>query len=130
MDLEQLLGDEADSLLNHTATAFPAELLTCPAPTTSTRSSSTPTGPPTVLRNLGTLYNTGRLAGTGYLSILPVDQGIEHSAAASFAKNPGLLRPGQARATWPSPATATPSPPRSAASASCPAATCTGSPSS
>jgi len=48
---------------------------------------------PTVLRNLGSLYNTGRLSGTGYLSILPVDQGIEHSAAASFAKFPAYFDP-------------------------------------
>ena len=93
MNLEQLLGDEADSLLNHVAKAFPAEHLTLPGPDhldeifiDSDRSS-------TVLRNLGTLYNTGRLAGTGYLSILPVDQGIEHSAAASFAKFPAYFDP-------------------------------------
>ena len=48
---------------------------------------------PAVLRNLGTLYNTGRVGGTGYLSILPVDQGIEHSAAASSAKNPADFDP-------------------------------------
>ena len=46
-----------------------------------------------MLRNLGTVYNTGRLAGTGYLSILPVDQGIEHSAAASFSKFPAYFDP-------------------------------------
>ncbi len=93
MNLEQLLGDEADSLLTHVAKAFPAEHLTLPGPdhlddvfVDSDRSS-------TVLRNLGTLYNTGRLAGTGYLSILPVDQGIEHSAAASFAKFPAYFDP-------------------------------------
>ncbi len=93
MNLEQLLGDEADSLLNHVAKAFPAEHLTLPGPDhldqifiDSDRSS-------TVLRNLGTVYNTGRLAGTGYLSILPVDQGIEHSAAASFAKFPAYFDP-------------------------------------
>lgn len=93
MDLEKLLGDEADSLLNHRATAFPAENLIHPGPDhlqsvfgVSDRSS-------TVVRNLATVYNTGRLAGTGYLSILPVDQGIEHSAAASFAKNPAYFDP-------------------------------------
>ena len=48
---------------------------------------------PSVLRSLGQVYNHGRLAGTGYLSILPVDQGIEHSAAASFAKNPAYFDP-------------------------------------
>ncbi len=93
MTIEQLLGDEADSLLNYTAKAFPAELLNLPGPdhldnifVDSDRSA-------TVLRNLGTVYNTGRLAGTGYLSILPVDQGIEHSAAASFAKFPAYFDP-------------------------------------
>jgi fructose-bisphosphate aldolase, class I len=93
MDLEKLLGDEADSLLNHRATAFPAENLIHPGPDhlhdifgQSDRSS-------TVIRNLATMYGTGRLAGTGYLSILPVDQGIEHSAAASFAKNPAYFDP-------------------------------------
>ncbi len=49
--------------------------------------------PPAVLRNMQTLYNTGRLAGTGYLSILPVDQGVEHSAGASFAANPRYFDP-------------------------------------
>ncbi|MCW0134313.1 hypothetical protein OIU89_00895 [Escherichia coli] len=49
--------------------------------------------PPAVLRNMQTLYNTGRLAGTGYLSILPVDQGVEHSAGASFAANPLYFDP-------------------------------------
>jgi class I fructose-bisphosphate aldolase len=93
MNLEQLLGDEADSLLNHEAKAISAEHLTLPGPdhldevfVDSDRST-------TVLRNLGTLHNTGRLAGTGYLSILPVDQGIEHSAAASFAKFPAYFDP-------------------------------------
>jgi len=93
MDLEKLLGDEADSLLTHRATAFPAENLIHPGPDhlnsvfgESDRSS-------TVVRNLATMYGTGRLAGTGYLSILPVDQGIEHSAAASFAKNPAYFDP-------------------------------------
>ncbi len=93
MDIAALLGDEASSLLDHKATAFPKELLTIPGPdylndvfTWSDRS-------PTVLRNLGTLRDHGRLGGTGYLSILPVDQGIEHSAAASFAPNPTYFDP-------------------------------------
>ena len=93
MDLHYLLGDEAESLLTHTCTAFPKSLLTLPGPdfvdavvTQSDRS-------PGVLRSLGSLYSHGRLGGTGYLSILPVDQGIEHSAAASFAKNPIYFDP-------------------------------------
>jgi len=93
MDLQFLLGDEAESLLTHTCTAFPSAWLTLPGPgflddvfTYSDRS-------PSVLRSIGTLYNHGRLGGTGYLSILPVDQGIEHSAGASFAKNPEYFDP-------------------------------------
>ena len=93
MNLEQLLGDEAESLLKHTATAFPSEHLTLPGPNVVDDVFRDSDRSPTVLRNLGTLYNTGRLAGTGYVSILPVDQGIEHSAAASFAKFPAYFDP-------------------------------------
>ncbi|MGA8724100.1 MAG: class I fructose-bisphosphate aldolase [Acidimicrobiales bacterium] len=93
MDLEKLLGDEADSLLNHTAKAFPAENLLLPGPDHLDRIFIDSDRPSTVLRNLGTVYNKGRLAGTGYLSILPVDQGIEHSAAASFSKYPAYFDP-------------------------------------
>ena len=93
MNLEQLLGDEAGSLLDHTATAFPSELLTLPGPGVIEDVFMDSDRSPTVLRNLGTLYNTGRLGGTGYLSILPVDQGIEHSAAASFSKFPAYFDP-------------------------------------
>jgi class I fructose-bisphosphate aldolase len=93
MDLEKLLGDEADSLLNHKATAFPAENLIHPGPDHLDRVFGESDRSTTVVRNLATMYGTGRLAGTGYLSILPVDQGIEHSAAASFAKNPAYFDP-------------------------------------
>jgi fructose-bisphosphate aldolase, class I len=93
MDLEKLLGDEADSLLNHTAKAFPAEHLLLPGPDHLDKIFIDSDRPSTVLRNLGLVYNTGRLAGTGYLSILPVDQGIEHSAAASFSKYPAYFDP-------------------------------------
>ena len=93
MNVEQLLGAEADSLLHHTATAFPSDLLTLPGPDVLDDVFRDSDRSPTVLRNLGTLYNTGRLAGTGYVSILPVDQGIEHSAAASFAKFPAYFDP-------------------------------------
>jgi fructose-bisphosphate aldolase, class I len=93
MDLEQLLGDEAESLLKHSATAFKADDLTLPGPDHLDQIFIDSDRSPTVLRNLGTVYNTGRLAGTGYLSILPVDQGIEHSAAASFAKFPAYFDP-------------------------------------
>ena len=93
MTIEQLLGDEADSLLNHTAKAFPAELLRLPGPDHLDQTFMDSDRSATVLRNLGLVYNTGRLAGTGYLSILPVDQGIEHSGAASFAKFPAYFDP-------------------------------------
>ncbi len=93
MDIEKLLGDEADSLLNHKATAFPAENLIHPGPDHLDRVFGESDRSTTVVRNLATMYGTGRLAGTGYLSILPVDQGIEHSAAASFAKNPAYFDP-------------------------------------
>ena len=93
MSIEELLGDEADSLLNHTAKAFGADLLNLPGPDQIDRIFRDSDRSSTVLRNLGTLYGTGRLGGTGYLSILPVDQGIEHSAAASFAKFPAYFDP-------------------------------------
>jgi len=93
MDLAQLLGSEADSLLSHKATAFPAERLVLPGPDFIDRVFSQTDRSPTVLRALGDVYRHGRLGGTGYLSILPVDQGIEHSAGASFAKNPDYFDP-------------------------------------
>ncbi len=93
MDLQRLLGDEADSLLGHVATAFPSGVLTLPGPEHFDKIFIDSDRSPTVLRNLGLVYDTGRLAGTGYLSILPVDQGIEHSAAASFSKHPAYFDP-------------------------------------
>jgi class I fructose-bisphosphate aldolase len=80
-DLHSLLGDDADALLSYTAKAFPAEHLTLPGPDYLDTVFTTSDRTPNVLRNLGTLFNHGRLAGTGYVSILPVDQGIEHSAS-------------------------------------------------
>jgi class I fructose-bisphosphate aldolase len=93
LDLEKLLGDEADSLLGHVSKAFPAEGLVLPGPDHIDRVLRQSDRSPTVLRNLGAVYGAGRLGGTGYLSILPVDQGIEHSAAASFSKNPAYFDP-------------------------------------
>ncbi len=93
MTLEQLLGDEADSLLGHTAKAFPAHLLTTPGPGVIEEVFRDSDRSATVLRNLGMVCGWGRLGGTGYLSILPVDQGIEHSAAASFSKEPAYFDP-------------------------------------
>jgi class I fructose-bisphosphate aldolase len=93
MDIASLLGDEASSLLDHQATAFPKEMLTIPGPNYIDDVFALTDRSPTVLRNLGALYGHGRLARTGYVSILPVDQGIEHSAAASFAPNPEYFDP-------------------------------------
>jgi fructose-bisphosphate aldolase, class I len=93
MDIASLLGDDASLLLDHKATAFPKEWLTLPGPSFLNDVFTWSDRTPAVLRNLGTLYNHGRLGGTGYLSILPVDQGIEHSAAASFAPNPEYFDP-------------------------------------
>ncbi|HWD96684.1 MAG TPA: class I fructose-bisphosphate aldolase [Acidimicrobiales bacterium] len=93
MDTASLLGDEASSLLDYQATAFPKERLTIPGPDFLDDVFAWSDRSPAVLRNLGTLYNHGRLGGTGYVSILPVDQGIEHSAAASFAANPDYFDP-------------------------------------
>ncbi len=91
--IEALLGAEAESLLAHTCKGVTADELTLPGPDYIDRVFVETDRPIPVVRNLATLYNTGRLGGTGYLSILPVDQGIEHSAAASFAKNPAYFDP-------------------------------------
>jgi class I fructose-bisphosphate aldolase len=93
MDTASLLGEEAPSLLEHVATAFPKELLVAPGPDFLDRVFAYSDRPAATLRALGHLYGHGRLGGTGYLSILPVDQGVEHSAAASFAKNPAYFDP-------------------------------------
>lgn len=93
MDVKSLLGDEADSLLDHTATALPKENLSLPGPDFVDRVFGQSNRSPQVLRNLQALYGHGRLANTGYVSILPVDQGIEHSGAASFAPNPKYFDP-------------------------------------
>jgi len=88
-----ILGDEARGLLEHKCTTIPKELLHLPGSDFIDRIFSISDRNNIVLRNLAALYNHGRLAGTGYLSILPVDQGIEHSAAASFAPNPIYFDP-------------------------------------
>jgi class I fructose-bisphosphate aldolase len=86
-DIESLLGADA-KLLEHKCTTIPKETIHVPGPDSVDRLFGGSDRPIPVLRNLQALYNHGRLAGTGYVSILPVDQGIEHSAAASFAPNP------------------------------------------
>ncbi|MFN3951142.1 MAG: class I fructose-bisphosphate aldolase [Thermaurantimonas sp.] len=92
-DIVSLLGDQAESLLNHQCKTIPKEQLHLPSPDFVDRVFGPSNRNIQTLRSLQTLYNHGRLAGTGYLSILPVDQGIEHSAGASFAKNPLYFDP-------------------------------------
>jgi fructose-bisphosphate aldolase, class I len=93
MDIQAMLGDEAASLLTYDAKGIPKEDLHLPGPDFVDRVFAQTDRGPQVLRNLNQLFNSGRLAGTGYVSILPVDQGIEHSAAASFAPNPAYFDP-------------------------------------
>src|SRR5438132_13528684 len=91
--IEELLGDEARSLLDHTAQTIPKEQLHLPGPDFIDRVVAQSDRSPAVLRSLQSLIGNGRLAGTGYVSILPVDQGVEHSAGASFAPNPQYFDP-------------------------------------
>ena len=88
-----ILGEEKEFLLNHKCTTIPKEMLQLPSGDFVDKVFAPSDRPINVLRNLHLLYNTGRLAGTGYLSILPVDQGIEHSGGASFAPNPIYFDP-------------------------------------
>jgi len=87
------LGDEADYLLNHRCETIPREDLALPGPDFAERVWLDSDRNPQVIRSLQQIYDSGRLAGTGYVSILPVDQGIEHSAGASFAPNPAYFDP-------------------------------------
>jgi len=92
-DIVKLLGPEADSLLKHECHTIPKAQLHLPGPDIIDRVWRETDRSPQVLRNLQALIDHGRLAGTGYLSLLPVDQGIEHSAGASFAPNPIYFDP-------------------------------------
>ncbi|MBL7135573.1 MAG: class I fructose-bisphosphate aldolase [Candidatus Marinimicrobia bacterium] len=92
-DIEKYLGKETDYLLNHECTTIPKENIHIPGTDFIDRIHLNSDRPIAVLRNMQTMYNHGRLANTGYLSILPVDQGIEHSAGASFAPNPIYFDP-------------------------------------
>lgn len=91
--IAELLGGEADSLLKHECKTVTKDLLHLPSSDFVERVWFPSDRNPQVLRSLQTLFDTGRLKGTGYLSILPVDQGIEHAAGASFAKNPIYFDP-------------------------------------
>jgi class I fructose-bisphosphate aldolase len=91
--ITELLGADANSLLGHECKTISKDQLHLPGPDFVNQVFEGSNRNPQVLRSLGQLFNTGRLAGTGYLSILPVDQGIEHSGGASFAKNPIYFDP-------------------------------------
>lgn len=92
-EITSLLGAEAESLLSHTCGTIPRSSLTIPGADYVDRVLSLTDRPTPVLANYERLLRAGRLGGTGYVSILPVDQGIEHSAGASFAKNPAYFDP-------------------------------------
>ncbi len=92
--LEELLGSEVRELLDHKARTIPQDQIHLPGPDFIARVVSYSDRSTAVLRSLQSLLDHGRLAGTGYVSILPVDQGIEHSAGASFAPNPQYFDPG------------------------------------
>jgi len=92
-DIQGLLGADAEGLLSHVCKGIPKESLHLPGPDFVDRVVAQSDRTPPVMRSLQQLFNQGRLGGTGYLSILPVDQGIEHSAGASFAKNPAMFDP-------------------------------------
>ena len=98
MDLHritELLGPDADALLSHTCKGIPKERIALPGPDFTERVWMDSDRTPRVIGSLQRIYGGGRLGGTGYVSILPVDQGIEHSAGASFAKNPDYFDPKQ-----------------------------------
>ena len=92
-DIINWLGEEAESLLSHRCRGIPRDSLHLPGPDFVDRVVTESDRSPAVLRNLQALFDHGRLGGTGYLSLLPVDQGIEHSAGASFAPNPAYFDP-------------------------------------
>lgn len=92
-DVRSILGAEADALLKYESKTISKSQLHLPGPDFIDRVVSQSDRSPVVLRNYQQILNSGRLAGTGYVSILPVDQGIEHSAGASFAPNPEYFDP-------------------------------------
>jgi class I fructose-bisphosphate aldolase len=92
-DVQELLGEESEYLLGHVCQGISKQSLNQPGPDFIDRVMAHSDRGPRVLRNMQALYNHGRLGGTGYMSILPVDQGVEHSAGASFAPNPIYFDP-------------------------------------
>jgi len=93
IDVSALLGDEAESLMTFASPKVSKDSLQLPGPDYIDRVFAYSDRSPVVLRNLQAIFSTGRLAGTGYVSFLPVDQGLEHSASASFAPNPAYFDP-------------------------------------
>jgi class I fructose-bisphosphate aldolase len=93
-DIQGILGEESEYLLGHVCQGIPRDMLHIPGPDFVERVTTYSDRSPRVLRNLQALYDHGRLGGSGYMSILPVDQGVEHSAGASFAPNPVYFDPG------------------------------------
>ena len=93
MEIEKLLKEEATSLLEHQCLTIPKSKLHLPGPDFVDRIMANSDRSSRVLGSMQQIYNHGRLGGTGYLSILPVDQGVEHSAGASFAPNPDYFDP-------------------------------------
>ena len=91
--IESLLGDQKESLLEHKSQTISKDLLHLPGPDFVDRTFGPSNRSPQVLKSLQAIYDHGRLGGSGYVSILPVDQGIEHSAGASFAPNPIYFDP-------------------------------------
>ncbi|MDQ3300270.1 MAG: fructose-bisphosphate aldolase, partial [Myxococcota bacterium] len=91
-NIREILGDQA-ALLDHQCKTIAASQLTIPSPSYVDDIYALSDRTPRVLGALQRMFSTGRLANTGYLSILPVDQGIEHSAGASFAPNPQMFDP-------------------------------------
>ncbi|MDO8989346.1 MAG: hypothetical protein Q7U91_06900 [Sideroxyarcus sp.] len=92
-NIVQLLGNEAEDLLKYRCAGIPKESLHLPGPDYVDRIVAMKDRHTGVLRSMQSLYGHGRLANTGYLSILPVDQGVEHSGGASFAPNPMYFDP-------------------------------------
>lgn len=92
-EIVTLLGDDAAYILGHKSSTIPADMLHLPGPDFVDRIVAGSDRSTSVMRSLQTIFDHGRLGGTGYLSILPVDQGIEHSAGASFAPNPAYFDP-------------------------------------
>jgi fructose-bisphosphate aldolase, class I len=93
MNIESLLGDQAKSLLTHKCSTIDKKMLHLPGPDFVDRVMAISNRKPAVLRNLQAIFDHGRLGGSGYVSILPVDQGVEHSGGASFAPNPIYFDP-------------------------------------